>query len=66
MEPATCGKLEDRRPRYGHMSHPDIKMEKKTTRSSLFLDFILIMFTLTWITEKELEREIQNKGEEFR
>ena len=24
------------------------------------------MFTLTWITEKELERFAENKGEEFR
>ena len=24
------------------------------------------MFTLTWITEKELERVIANKGDEFR
>ena len=24
------------------------------------------MFTLTWITEKELERDIENKGDEFR
>ena len=24
------------------------------------------MFTLTWTTEKELERVIENKGEEFR
>ena len=23
------------------------------------------MFTLTWITEKELERVIENKGDEF-
>ena len=24
------------------------------------------MFTLTWITEKELERVTENKGDEFR
>ena len=24
------------------------------------------MFTLTWITERELERVIENKGDEFR
>ena len=24
------------------------------------------MFTLTWITEKELERVIENKGDKFR
>ena len=26
---------------------------------------LLFMFTLTWITEKELERVIENKGDEF-
>ena len=27
---------------------------------------LFLMFTLTWITEKELERVIENKGPEFR
>ena len=27
---------------------------------------IFFMLTLTWITEKELERVIENKGDEFR
>ena len=27
---------------------------------------LFLMFTLTWITEKELERIIENKGDEFR
>ena len=27
---------------------------------------LFVMFTLTWITEKELERVIENKGDEFR
>ena len=27
---------------------------------------LFFMFTLTWITEKELERVIENKGDEFR
>ena len=31
-----------------------------------FSAFTLFMFTLTWITEKELERFIENKGGEFR
>ena len=26
---------------------------------------LFFMFTLTWITEKELERVIENKGDEF-
>ena len=34
---------------------------KVVSFSSLFL-----MFTLTWIKEKELERVIENKGDEFR
>ena len=42
------------------------RLERKTeTRPSLFLDYILIMSTLNWITEKELKRELKNKGEEF-
>ena len=35
---------------------------KKTVASFSTLFF---MFTLTWITEKELERVIENKGDEF-
>ena len=27
---------------------------------------LFFMFTVTWITEKELERVIENKGDEFR
>ena len=27
---------------------------------------LFVMFTLRWITEKELERFIENKGDEFR
>ena len=26
---------------------------------------LILMFTLTWITEKELQREIKNKGDQF-
>ena len=40
---------------------------KKKQRSRVFFGvFFLFMFTLTWITEKELERVIENKGDEFR
>ena len=39
--------------------------KKKTTRPILSFKFIL-MSTLTWITEKELEREIKNKGDQYR
>ena len=44
--------------------HPDFQKEKTTTKSCLFLRYFL--FTPTWITEKELERVIENKGDEFR
>ena len=39
--------------------------KKKTTKSGLFRRYFLC-YTLTWITEKELERVIENKGDEFR
>ena len=41
------------------------KEKKKTTRPILSFKFIL-MSTLTWITEKELKREIKNKGDQYR
>ena len=37
------------------------RKKKVVSFSALFF-----MFTLTWITEKELERVIENKGDEFR
>ena len=43
---------------------PDFQKEKITTKSCLLRRY-LFMFTLTWITEKELERVIENKGDEF-
>ena len=39
--------------------------EKKKNKVGSFSTLFLI-FTLTWITEKELERLIENKGDEFR
>ena len=39
--------------------------KKKQQKSRVFFG-VIFMFTLTWITEKELERLIENKGEEFR
>ena len=39
--------------------------EKKNNKVGSFSTLFLI-FTLTWITEKELERLIENKGDEFR
>ena len=51
---------------FGRKSHgrPDFQREKITTRSCLLRRYFF-MFTLTWITEKELERVIENKGDEF-
>ena len=31
----------------------------------MFFSALFFMFTRTWITEKELERAIENKGDEF-
>ena len=31
-----------------------------------FSAFVFLVFTLTWITEKELERVTENKGDQFR
>ena len=42
-----------------------LRKKKTTTKSSLFRRYFF-MFTLTWITEKELERVIENKDDEFR
>ena len=40
--------------------------KKKQQQSRVCFDVIFFMFTLTWITVKELERVIENKGDEFR
>ena len=39
---------------------------KKKQQQSRVFSALFFMFTLTWITEKELERVIENKGDEFR
>ena len=39
--------------------------EKKQQKAESVFDFIL-MSTLTWITGKELEREVKSEGDEFR
>ena len=39
---------------------------KKKKQQSFVFSALFSMFTLTWITEKELERVIENKGDEFR
>ena len=42
-------------------------MAAQTFREKKVVSFsaLFFTFTLTWITEKELERVIQNKGDEF-
>ena len=43
-------------------------MAARTFRKKKVVSFsaLFFMFTLTWITEKELERVTENKGDEFR
>ena len=40
--------------------------EKKQQQQSRVFSALFFMFTLTWTTEKELERVFENKGDEFR
>ena len=47
-----------------HMATWIFRKEKQ--QESLAFSALFFMFTLTWITEKELERVIENKGDEFR
>ena len=39
--------------------------KKKQQQSRVFFG-VIFMFTQTWITEKQLERVSENKGDEFR
>ena len=40
--------------------------DNKTTTTEPILSFdLILMSTLTWITEEELQREIRNKGDQF-
>ena len=39
--------------------------KKKQQQSRVFFG-VIFMFTLAWITEKQQERVIENKGDEFR
>ena len=43
---------------------PGLLERKKQQQRSVF-STLFLMFTLTWITEKELERVIENKRDEF-
>ena len=52
---------------FGRKSHgrPEFQKEKTTTKSCLYRRYFF-MLTLTWIRDKELERVIENKGNELR
>ena len=52
---------------FGRKSHgrPDFKREKNNNKVMSF-SALFFMFTQTWITEKDLERVIENKRDEFR
>ena len=39
---------------------------KKHQQSRVFFCVIFYVYTKTWVKEKELERVIENKGDEFR
>ena len=41
-------------------------LERKNNNKVVSFSALFFMFTQTWITEKELERVIENKGGEFR
>ena len=41
-------------------------LERKNNDKVVSFSALFFMFTLTWITEKELERVIENKEDEFR
>ena len=40
-------------------------LERKNNNKVVSFSTLFLTFTLTWITEKELERVIENKREEF-
>ena len=50
---------------FGRKSHGRRTFRKKKTTTKSF-SALFFVFTLTWITEKELERVFENKGDEFR
>ena len=51
---------------FGRKSHsrPDFQKERNNNKVVSF-SALFFTFTLTWTTEKELERVIENQGEEF-
>ena len=49
----------------GHrMAARTFRETEKKKQSRVFFD-VIFMFTLTWITAKELEQVIESKGDEF-
>ena len=42
------------------------QMQRNNNHKVVSFSALFFMFTLTWITEKDLERVIENKGDEFR
>ena len=42
-----------------------VLFRRKNNNKVVSLSALFFMFTLTWTTEKELERVIENKGDEF-
>ena len=48
------------------LTWPPELLERKNNTKVVSFSALFFMFTLTWITEKELERVIEKKGNEFR
>ena len=44
---------------------PPELVERRNNNKVVSFSTFFLMFTLTWIKEKELERVIENKGDEF-
>ena len=47
------------------LTWPPGLLERKNNNKVVSFSALFFIFTLTWITEKELERVIENKGDEF-
>ena len=47
------------------MAARTLRKKKTTTKPYLSFSMLFFIFTLKWITEKELERVIENKRDEF-
>ena len=51
---------------WNEITWPPRLLERKNNNKVVSFSALFFMFTLTWTTEKELERVIENKGDEFR